>query len=268
VSVVARTALLLLLLALPAPAGAERLQVGDPVRRRQLPSLQGGPVTLPGGARVVVLVFVRSGQEHSRRGLAQLRELEVELGGKGVRMLAVASGEEDQEALRALATAAGPAVPLLLDPGDALYGELGVRQHPAFAVIGPDGRLAAWQPFQTINNLELLRANIRLALGEVGPAEVEQARNPAPARNDFSRAAVRVKLGQRLLENGNAAGADQQARDAVLLDPAYAPGHALLGAALAAQARCAEAEQAILRALQLQPAEPTALAARRTCRGR
>jgi predicted Zn-dependent protease len=258
----------MLLLALPAPAGAERLQVGDPVRRRQLPALQGGPVALPGGARVVVLAFVRTGQEHSRHGLAQLRDLEVELGGKGVRALAVASAGEDREALLELAQVAGPAVPILLDPGDALYGELGVKQHPAFAVIGPDGRLAAWQPFQTINNRELLRANIRLALGEVGPAEVEQARNPAPGRNDFSRAAVRVKLGQRLLENGNAAGADKQARDAILLDPAYPPGHALLGAALAAQARCPEAEQAIARALQLQPGEPTALAARRACRGR
>jgi tetratricopeptide (TPR) repeat protein len=266
---VARAVVLLVLLLAPlAAAAGERLQVGDRVRPRQLPALQGGSVPLPGGARVLVVAFVRTGQEHSRHGLGQLRELEAELGPRGVRLVAVASAGDDRAALQDLAQVAGPAIPLLLDPGDALYGELGVKQHPAFAVIGADGRLAAWQPFQTINNRELLRANIRLALGEASRDDVEAARSPAAARDVTSHAAVRVKLGRRLLERGNAAGASTQAREAILLDPAYAPGHALLGSALAAQGRCSDAERALARALQLQPGEPSALAARGTCRER
>jgi Flp pilus assembly protein TadD len=77
-----------------------------------------------------------------------------------------------------------------------------------------------------------------------------------------------IKLGEKLLAAGHFAQAEQNARIAVAQLPDDAPAQALLGRALAAQGKCAEAAPALEKALKLEPKNALAVEGRRSCAGK
>ena len=266
-----RAASLAAVLALAPRAGAvEHPGPGAPVANEELPALGGGARRpfLDAG-RVTVFVFVRPGQDHSEETLARLAALEREFAPRGVAFVAIVSGDAPEAEVRAMAGKAGAAMPVLADPGDRLYGRLGVRLHPLTGVVDAGGRLVAWEPFQKVNQGEVLRARIREALGEISAAEAAEASAPARATmpGDDPRAVARrdVNLGKMLLERKSYEQALGAAERALGRDPESAAARSLAGRALAAMGRCAEAVAELDRALAKDPGDAAALAARKGC---
>jgi len=257
-----RLAASLLLLLDPAAAGAFRgMSPGEPLRDREMPTLEGGKALLLGRARASVVVFFRTGQDHSVQVLGQLAQLERELAGQPVRFAAVVSDDCDRAEVRALVAETGLRMPILVDRGDELYGEWSVALHPVVGIAGADHRLVSYQHFLKINMLDAVRARIQRALGTIGDAELQAAlRPPRPPPRPPSAAHNRVVLGKALLQRGHTAQALDSARRAVEADPGSAEAQAFLAQALAAAGRCDEAAAAQARArsldTSLSPAAP------------
>jgi len=271
---IAASALGLLLAAgswpLPSLAFAHA-EVGDPVPRAELPALGGGsaPLVVPG--KVSLFVFFRPSQDRSLETLRHLAALEKEFAGKPVYFAAVASDAAPAAEVRATAREAGIRMTVLLDRGDALYGELGVRLHPVVGIADAQGRLAAYQPYASVNHAEVMRARIRRALGEIDDAELARVLDPpsAAVSIDAERAAAgrELKLGRMLLERKSYDKALESARRALARDRSLAAAHLLAGQALAGLGRCDEARRELDEALRLDPGNAAAAEARRACGG-
>jgi hypothetical protein len=243
---------LALALLAPAPSAAFReVAVGDVLANRRMPTLDGRSEMLLAPARVSVFVFVRAGQEHSAEALARMATLEAELARKPVRFVAVVSAGDDRDGVRALVKAAGVRMPVLLDEGDALYGELGVSLHPTIGIADPGLRLAGYQPFRKVNLLDLTRARVQRVLGEITEAQLAAVIDPPAAPVAVQRAHARANLARKLLAAGAVDAAVESARRGVELDPGYGPAHAVLSEALARSGRCAEAEREAAEASRL-----------------
>lgn len=243
---------LTLALLAPTPSAAFReLAVGDVVKNRRMPTLDGRSEMLLGPARANVFVFFRAGQDHSAEALAQMATLEAELAGKPVRFVGIASAGDPRDELRAMVKEAGVRMPVLLDEGDALYGELGVSLHPSIGIADGGQRLAAYQPFRKVNFLDLTRARVQRVLGEIGEAQLAAVLEPPAAPVAVQRAHARASLSRKLLAAGAVDAAVESARRGIELDPSYGPAHAALSEALARSGKCAEAERAAAEARRL-----------------
>lgn len=228
-----------------------------------MPTLDGRTEQLLGDARVNVLVFFRAGQDHSASTLAQLAALEAELAGRPVRFVGVVSASDPRDPIRAMVRTSGVRMPVLLDEGDALYGQLGVTLHPCIWVTDARHHLAGYQPFRKLNLLDATRGRIQLALGEIDEAQLAAILDPHPAPVAASRAHARLKLARKLLAAGAAQAAVESARAAVAQEPDLAEAHAVLAEALAAAGRCDEAEREAAAARRLDGAIAAAACARR-----
>lgn len=254
------SAVLLALLFLPAPALPFRgMQPGEPLRDREMPTLDRRREPLLGKARASVVIFFRTGQEHSLQVLRQMAELERELSHQPVRFVAVTSDGYDPREVRALVAEAGLRMPILIDRGDELYGEWAVALHPVVGIAGADHRLASYQHFLKINMLDAVRARIQHALGTIGDAELDRALHPPrPPAKERSVARQRVALGRALLQRGRVEQALDSARKAVAADPESGEAHGFLAEALAAAGLRNEAQASRARALALDPSLPAA----------
>jgi hypothetical protein len=244
------------------------LPVGGTLRNRQLPTLDGKRADLLGSAKANVFIFFRPAQDHSLQTLQQLASLEAELAGKSVRFVAVTSDSYARDEVAATAREAGIRMPILLDVGDALYGELGVALHPCVGVADAKGKLVAYQHFLKINMLDVLRGRIQVALGELSDEQMARLVEPPAAAIDLgnrSAAKSRFLLARALLARGNVEKALENARAGVALDPSFAPVHAILAKALAATGQCAESEKEHATALRIDPGDPTAAEPHAAC---
>jgi len=160
-------------------------------------------------------------------------------------------------------------MPVLVDQGDRLYGKLGVRLHPVIGVADGQLRLLAYEPFLKVNYCDRIRARIQLALGEISADDVRRVEAPEKATmpGDIDGAALkrRLHLGEMLLRAKQYEKAAAEAAAILAREPRYAPGHALLGDALAGQGRCAEAAKAFDEALAIQPGNAAALRGKDSC---
>jgi tetratricopeptide (TPR) repeat protein len=247
----------LALASLPPGARAFRqAAVGTPIRDRTMPTIDGGRAPLLADGKVNVFVFVRTGQEHSESALRQLATLERELEQRPVRFAVIVSDGEIPAEVQQAAREAKVRMPVLVDQGDAFYGELGVAMYPSAGIVGRDKRLSAFQPFRKVNYLDAMRGRVQVALGELDEAGLAKVLDPGipAASGGGGRAHARVKLARTLLAAGNVEKALESARAAVALQPDLAEGHQVLSDALAKTGRCDEAEREAAQARKLAPA--------------
>jgi hypothetical protein len=246
---------LLALAVAPAARGFTNVAVGEIIRNRDLPALGGGTQPLLARARTNVFVFFRPNQDHSLQTLSELARLEVELAGKPVRFVAITSDSYEIADVREAVRASGIRMPVLLDRGDALYGELGVRLHPVVGIADGSGRLAAYQHFLRINMLDVVRGRIQFLLGEIDERQMARLVAPeaSPTGQGKGAARSRLALARALLARNDVKGAAENARAAIAVDPGLAAAHALLADALAAGGSCSEAERERAQAAALDP---------------
>lgn len=257
-SLVGALASLAFALAPLAARAFSNVAVGDTLENVELPTLAGGtePLLSP-RAQANVFIFFRPQQENSLAALKALSDCERQLADKPVHWVAVVSSTWSAAEVKASVTAAGARMPVLIDQGDALYGKLGVRLHPAVGVANGKFQLLAYEPFQQINYCDKVRGQVRYALGEISRAELARAAAPERALmpNEMQGAVANrhVKMGEMYLGMQQFDKAAAEARSLLDQDPRFAPAHVLLGDALSAQGKCQEAKLAYQAAVKLSP---------------
>lgn len=181
-------------LAVPAAAKAFPLAPpGSALPERTLPALAGGKQPLLAEGKATVFLFFRPDQESSRATLRGLGTLQHEFRGRPVRFVALASPGFGKRAVEKALQSARAALPVLLDEGDALYGELGVTHYPAVGIASADRRLSGYQPWLSVHHLDSLRARIRFALGEIDEVELTAALDPDPSGGNGGRAEAKAR---------------------------------------------------------------------------
>ncbi|MCM2333244.1 MAG: redoxin domain-containing protein [Anaeromyxobacteraceae bacterium] len=264
---------LLVALAL-APLGAAHAHadVGTVVQNAELKTAAGGKERLLAAkVKATAVVFVRTGQERSADALKAMAKCEQDLAGKPVRFVAVVSGDTVPADALALAAAAGVRMPVLLDEGEVLYERFGVRNHPVIFLLDAKNAIAAFEQYRQIDYCEVIKARLRLLLGEIDQAAMDKVLDPPTSSmpgDDARDVSNRdVNLGRRQLKIKQYEKALQSASKALERAPS-AGAFALIGDVHAAQGDCPKALKAYEQALKLDPAEKHALAGQQACAGK
>jgi tetratricopeptide (TPR) repeat protein len=256
-----------------APLGAHaHAAAGTTIENVELKTISGGKErVLSPKAKVNLLVFFRTGQERSVDALVQLATCEKLFAGKPVRWVGVVSSSEDAAAVKALVEKTGVAMPVVIDPDDALYGALGIRLHPMVAFADARLKVTAVEMYRQIDYCEIIKGRIRLMLGEIDQAAfeaiVEPPRSTMPGDDPRDVARRDVNLGRMLLKRKNYEKATASASKALERAP-IASAFSLLGDVAAAQGDCAKALKHYDQALKLDPKDAAALAGKAACAAR
>ena len=254
-----------------APLGAAHAHadVGTVVPNVELRTAAGGTEKLfAPKMKATAVIFVRTGQERSADALKAMSRCEQDMAGKPVRFVAVVAGDTPPAEAMALAATAGVRMPVLLDEGDRLYEKMAVRNHPVVFLLDGKNAIAAFEQYRQIDYCEVIRARIRLLLGEVDQAAVDKVLEPPKGTmpgDDARDVANRdVNLGRRQLKIKQYDKAIQSANKALEKAPS-AGAFALLGDVFAARGDCKKALQQYEQALRLDPAEKHAVAGKASC---
>ncbi|HET6414518.1 MAG TPA: redoxin domain-containing protein [Anaeromyxobacter sp.] len=244
--------ILTLLALLSSPKAGPALEVGDRVDDVQLPAAAGGQTSLLAKGAVNVLVFAKTGHPHCSETLRDLASREGQIA--GVHWVAIFPGDTPLADARAMATECGIKMPILLDPGDALYGKLGVKLHPTILVVDKEGKLAAWEPFREINYGDRLMAQIRFTLGEISAAQLAEAQDPkrSDTHSDPGAAKSHTQFAQKLLEMGALDQALSEVQKSLALSPS-SQAYLMEGKVLVRQGKCGDAAKAFEVAERLEP---------------
>jgi len=233
-----------------------------------LKGLDGQASPLFDGGGTTVVVFFRGAHERSVETLKVVKGAQATLAGKRVRWVGLVPGASPADEIRSALTAGGAALPVLLDAGDALYSKLGIRVHPAIAVVDGARRVAAIEPFHPVGFEDAVCARVRRALGEISDAEVEKALAPPesqlPGDDKVGVARRHVSFGRKLLLSKSFGAAHENARKSLEIAPTAA-GWRLEGDIFAAEGKCGEAMAAFEAALALDPNDSAARTGRERC---
>jgi tetratricopeptide (TPR) repeat protein len=254
----------------PRPAAAfSNVAVGDTLESVDLPTLAGArEAFLSPAAQANVFIFFRPQQENSLKALRAIAECERDFKGKPVHWVAVVSSSWQAQEVRATVAAAGTKMPVIVDQNDALYGKLGVRLHPVVGIANGKFQLVAYEPFSDVNYCDRIRGQVRYALGEISRTDLARADAPEKALmpNEIKGAVSgrHVKMGEMYLGMEQFDKAAAAAKSVLDTDPKFAPAHVLLGDALSAQGKCAEAKLAYQEAVKLSPQLVAAVQAKKS----
>ncbi len=263
-------ALLLAASASSLAARAEPAELGRVLEDAKLRQMDGKSTSLfERGPSATVLVFFRPGHERSQETLGVVRQCREALAGKPVRWLVIAPGESDLGEVKAALETAKVDLPAVIDEGDALYGAAGIRTLPAIVVVDRARRVVAYEGHHPVGYVEVVRARVRRALGEISDADMTAALEPPrsrlPGEESLDVSRRHVNFGRKLLEAKAFVQAHENARKSLEIAPTAA-AWALEGEIFVAEGKCAEAARSFDAALKLDPREPVALALRSRCR--
>lgn len=248
-------------------AAAAHADIGTPVANVEMTTLAGTKLPLLSEASTNVLFFFRPQQERSRAALQELEPCLREFAGKSLRLVGVVSGSEPLPSVSALVQQTGFGAAVLVDPGDALYGSLGLAMHPVAAVIGRDHKLVAFEPYRTIDFCAVLRARIHLLLGDISETQMQRTLDPTRATEGGEvQVARRYRaMAAMLFKSKSYDKALESVRKSLSHDPKLASAQLLLGQILAAQGQCPDSLAAYQQALALDASLSAASPAAPTC---
>jgi hypothetical protein len=145
------------------PLAFWNVAIGDRIRDRELPTLDGKRQPLLGHAQATVFVLFRPNHDLSLQTLGEVARLQGKFAGN-VRFVAVASGDDAPAAVRDTIRRAGLRATVLVDRHDALAGELGADVRPVVAIVDEAHRLVAYQPYLSVNMYDTLWTDLRRVL--------------------------------------------------------------------------------------------------------
>jgi len=256
-------------LAVPDSGAAfSHLSVGDRAPRTELATMGGGRAPLfKDNVRTNVFVFLEPEQESTEPVLATLAKLEQRFADSSVYFSLVVSDTAKLAPLRATLQKHSVRMPVLIDAGDALEGQLGVLVFPSVGILDGKGELLRYQFFLKVNFFNVLEAEIRRALGEIDDSQLDAVLNPSRPQwgGDVAASARYIKLAEIQLKAGQYDKAMMSAKNALEKDPKSATAHGMAAAIWAAQGKCTEALAEAQRALALDGRETHASSAREQC---
>jgi peroxiredoxin len=238
---VAVAAVGVMMFAIPnAVAAFKYLKTGMEIPDFTLQTMDGKEVDLSSyrGSPATIVLFWATWSPRSRPALEDAQKLFAELGGKGLKVLAVNVNRvdishQDRQEIKEMAGELGLTMPLAVDEGLAAYSGFGVVATPSTAVLDKDGKIV----FEAASYLRStgtdIREQVEILLGLREPPSTEAvavAEVYKPAR----KALLYYNLGRNLLRLGNPEKAMGKLEDSVEADEKFtAPrillGHLLLG---------------------------------------
>lgn len=243
------------------------VEVGSALPNPSLAGLDGIERPLFDSQRVTVFLFFDPQQDHSREVLGALAELQKNLKDGDVRWVGVVSDRFSPESASSALTESGVSLETVIDAGDRLYGELGVRLYPTMGIADSDATLRAYLPYAKVNYMSALEAHLRHTLGQIDDAALDQALHPVAI--DVSSNAAQVgrtlKLARMLWNSGKKEKALTIAREATETAPDLADPHALVGFFLVEDGFCEEGRASLSVALEIEPEHAEAQAALLEC---
>jgi tetratricopeptide (TPR) repeat protein len=244
-------------------------ETGRVLAEATLRRIDGGAAPLVDRASgATALIFFKPGQERSLETLRLMARCQPMLAGRPVRWVGIVPGDTDPAEARAAVEASGAPLAVLVDEGDALYGKLGMRMHPAVGVVDRARRLVAFEPFHQTDYCGIVMARLRRALGEISDEEVARALAPAesalPGADPAGVARRHLSFARKLLEARAYAQAHESTRKALTIAPLPA-AWTLEGRIFAAEGRCADAVAAFDAALRMDPRDADAVAGKQGC---
>jgi len=268
-----RFALPLAALILLSPGWARaRAAPGTIVENVELKTLTGGKEKLLSNkVKANIFVFFRPAQDRSLDALKQMAACEKEFAGKPVHWVALVSSTAAPEEVKPMVEQAGIKMPVLIDEGDVIYDKLGIRLHPMVGITDAKGKLFAIEEYRQIQYCDIIKARIKIALGEMTEADLVKLENPEkgimPGDDPVKKAARDVNMARRLFEIGQYQKAIDRAKKALEIAP-VAKGYSLQAEAYAKLGNCAEANLMAEQALKLDAADPWAPLAKAACAGK
>ena len=210
----------------------QRVENGSQIPAFSLTGIDGGAVAVAEGGQVIVLAFVRQGQEKSTQVLGALVGLASRHADQVTVVAVVANPDEGDAA--AWARGAGADYPVLLDTRGEGYGLYGVRVMPSTGVVRADGTLAGTVDSFTRRTGDEIEHLIQVALGLVSADESSAVdADPVPAKSDARKAAERsLEKAKLLLKRKMGRKAVASAMEAVAADGEYGAARMFLGEVL------------------------------------
>ncbi len=260
----------ILLLLTGTPEAAEcfsNLPIGGSFERVRLVSLQGKKTDVwRTNVDANLFFFFRPDQEHTPKFLKEMAELHA-LEGKRVHLVGIVADNYAKADIEKLLAPLPAPLTILVDPGNKLYGKLGVILTPVVGIADNKGKLLAYEPFREVNLAAVVRARLHYALGEISEAQLQAVLNPkAPNYGGNSSIAKRhVHLGEMLLKMKQVDKAFAEAKKSVDEDPELAAAHGFLALVLAHKGDCSAAMAARQTALAKDADEAHAQEAGRLC---
>ena len=130
-------------------------------------------------------------------------------------------------------------------------------------------KLVALEPYRQIEYCDVVKARIRVLLGELDQAGLDKVLNPQrsalPGADPMRKAMRDVNMARRLLEIGQYPESVKFAQKALMVAP-VSQAFTVMGKAYAKQGKCAEAARAFESALKLDPKDADAAAGKGSCR--
>jgi tetratricopeptide (TPR) repeat protein len=165
--------------------------------------------------RVALVVFVRPGQDRSRRALREIMAIRESVDASLWECMAIVSGEFTEEAIAELVTSTAFGGRVLLDPRMTVYGTYGVIVTPSTVLVGRDGKVAFAKAGYDYEYASSLDAHLRFTLGLVDAAErdrlIEEGRSAVSPHSGVARL---LGLARRLRSLGKLEKAEAAARKA------------------------------------------------------
>lgn len=236
------------------------VNIGTVLPNPTLLGIDGVERSLLAEGTVSAFIFLNPEQEHSLEVLGDLAELRNEMAEKPIAWIAVVSDRFSTDTVRSVISEAGLEIETIVDTGDRLYGELGVRLYPSIGIADREGSLQAYLPFTKVNYMQSVRAHLLHALGEFDDDQLKDALHPKDVKVTGNDAVANrnISFARMLLEAGKPDKALAKARDAVEASPDSAEAQALVSLILAQQGNCDAAQENLQRALEIDPENATA----------
>lgn len=233
----------------------QAVQTGSKIPTFTLTGIDGGQVSVSaGGEQVIVLAFVRQGQEKSTDALAELQKLSADHPDQvAVVAVVVNPGEGDAAAW---ARGAGAGYPVLLDTDGAVYGLYGVRVMPSTGVAKADGTLVGTDDGFTRGFRDEIEHLIQVALGNAQAGEAADTASAEPAKSEARKLAERdLEKAKLLVKRKMSDKAVGSAEAAVAADGEYVAARVFLGELLLESGGedGAKAQAHFEKALELEP---------------
>lgn len=178
------------------------VKVGDPIPNFSLQGLDGKVLDRSETrGRVLLLVFVRPDQSHSRTALEAVARAVKSRPGAKLLAVAISTKPDAGKILQQLATKLGLRFPVTLDLDRKFYGALGVFVAPTTVLADAQGRLRFVISHAPPDYSHRLHAHLDLLLGKITPAEHENRLRKPEAETDPKQRSTqrRIALARTLL---------------------------------------------------------------------
>lgn len=243
------------------------VDIGSPVPNPPQIGMDGVERSLVDSQAVTAFLFFHPKQEHSLEVLRALADLQKMMKDADIHWVGVVSDRFASEIVDAALAESGVDLETIIDEGDRLYGDLGVRLYPTIGIADSGGTLRAYLPYAKVNYMGALEAHLRHALGQIDDAALDLALHPTSADVSSQEAEVGriLKFARMLWDRDKRDKALAKAQEAVQTAPDLADPHALVGFFLVEMGNCDEGRTSLNRALEIDPDNTEALAALGKC---